>query len=318
MRRRRLLIVGAGSSLCTLAPVMSAPAAVVDDSWADPRRDRRLPLRVRWPDAEGPYPLIVHSHGLGGSRDGGDVWGEAWRQAGFAVVHVQHPGSDTEVLRAGMAALRGAATAEQLRERIVDVQFLVDDVERRSRAGEPGWVRVRLDALGMSGHSFGAHTVQALAGQRYAVSAPGASDPRFKAFVAFSPSPGNVPNAFIGVTRPLLAITGSHDLDPLRNSLTGADRAGVYDGLPPGRRGLLWLAGADHMTFAGNAEQRLRARFGPLKRDLAAAEREPQHHRLVAAITTLWWRANLLGDAQAGGALRTPVGLGEGDRWRAD
>jgi hypothetical protein len=38
----------------------------------------------------------------------------------------------------------------------------------------------------------------------------------------------------------------------------------------------------------------------------------------VAAITTLWWRANLLGDAQAGGALRTPVGLGEGDRWRAD
>lgn len=318
MRKRSLLIAATGFSLLALAPVLSVHAAVVDDSWADVRRDRRLPLRIRWPDGDTPCALIIHSHGLGGSRNGGDVWGEAWRQAGFAVVHVQHPGSDTDVLRGGMTALRGAANAGQLRERIVDVQFLVDEVERRSRAGEPGWVRVRLDALGMSGHSFGAHTVQALAGQRYAVAAPGASDPRFKAFVALSPSPGQVPNAFVGVTRPFLAITGSHDRDPLRDSLTGEDRARVYDSLPPGQRGLLWLAGADHMTFGGNAEQRLRARFGPLKREPVAVEDEELHHARVATITTLWWRAHLLGDAAAVARLRAPAGLGGGDRWRQD
>ncbi len=301
-----------------LAPLRSAHAAVVDESWRDERRDRSLPLRMRWPEGDAPCALIVHSHGLGGSRSGGDVWGEAWRRAGLAVVHVQHPGSDTQVLRAGMAAMRHAASAEQLRERVADVQFLIDEVARRSRAAEPGWARVRLDALGVSGHSFGAHTVQALAGQRYPMAAAHAADPRCKAFIAFSPSPGQVADAFAGVTRPFLAITGSHDDDPLRKAVTGEDRARVYDSLPPGRRALLWLAGADHMSFGGNGEQRLRARFGPLRREPSAADNETQHHALVSAITTLWWRAHLLGDVAAIEALRAPTGLGAGDRWRQD
>jgi len=318
MRRRSLLVGAAATPLLTIAAGLPTLGAVVDDSWVDPRRNRQLPLRTRWPDGDASCALVLHSHGLGGSRSGGDVWGEAWRQAGFAVVHVQHPGSDTEALRAGMAALRSAASAEQLRERIADVQFVLDEVERRTGQGDAGWRRVRLNAIGMSGHSFGAHTVQALAGQRYPVPAEGAADPRFKAFIAFSPSPGTVAHAFSGVTRPFLAITGGHDSDPLRHSMTGEDRARVYDSLPPGRRALLWLAGADHMTFGGNAEQRLRARFGPLRRERVAAENEPQHHQRVAVITTLWWRAHLLGDAAALAALRAPTGLGEGDRWRLD
>jgi predicted dienelactone hydrolase len=318
VRRRSVLIVAAASPLALIVPGLPARAAIVDDSWVDTRRDRQLPLRVRWPDGDAPCALVVYSHGLGGNRNGADVWGEAWREAGFAVVHIQHPGSDTEVLRSGMAALRRAASAEQLRERVVDVQFVVDEIERRTRAQQPGWGRVRADALGMSGHSFGAHTVQALAGQRYPVPASGAADPRFKAFIAFSPSPGQRVDAFANVTRPFLAITGANDGDPLRHAITGADRARVYDGLPPGRRALLWLAGADHMTFAGNGEQRLRARFGPLKRERGAAEAEPRHHQLVAAVSTLWWRAQLLGDAAASAALRAASGLGEGDRWRQD
>lgn len=280
-----------------------------------------MPVRLRWPDGDAPCALIVHSHGLGGSRDGADVWGEAWRQAGFAVLNVQHPGSDTAVLRRGMAAMRKAASAEQLRARVADMQFALDEIARRVQAHEPGWSRVRVDALGASGHSFGAVTVQALAGQRFAVAADGIAEPRFKAFIAFSPSPGQgmpVADGFGQVARPFLGITGTHDNDPLGRGLSSERRASVYDGLPAGQRALLWLDGADHMTFAGNAEQRLRARVGPLRREPGAAEREPQHHRLVAAITTLWWRAKLLRDAQAGAALRAPAGLGEADRWRAD
>jgi hypothetical protein len=121
------------------------------------------------------------------------------------------------------------------------------------------------------------------------------------------------------VTRPFLAaITGTHDSDPLRHAATCAGRARVYDGLAPGQRALQWLEGADHMTFAGNGMPRLRSRFGPLKRDLGAAEAEPRHHHLMAAVTTLWWRAQLLGDAAAMAALRAPAGVGEGDRWRQD
>lgn len=321
---RRRFILRAAVAAAALDTALAAHATVRDDDWLDARRGRRLPVRVRWPDGDAPCALVVHSHGLGGNRLGGDVWGEAWRRAGLAVLHLQHPGSDTEALRGGFSALRAAASAEQLRERVADAQFAAGEAERRARAGEPGWARVRGQALGMSGHSFGAHTVQALAGQRYPVPAAramataAAADPRFKAFIAFSPSPGRAPDAFAGVTRPFLAITGSHDNDPLRQVLTGADRARVYDGLPPGRRALLWLDGADHMSFAGNGEQRLRARSGPLEREPDAAEREPRHHALVAAITTLWWRAQLLGEAQAIEALRAPTGLAEADRWRQD
>ena len=321
MDRRRLLTFAAGLGLL---PQARAAASQDDQSWRDARRDRDIPLRMRWPEGDAPCALILHSHGLGGNREGGDVWGRAWQQAGFAVLHIQHAGSDTEVLRTGMRALRAAASAEQLRARVADMQFAVDEIERRQRAKEPGWSRVRLDALGASGHSFGAHTVQALAGQRFPVAAERAAYPRFKAFIAFSPSLGprlSPAEQFGKVERPFLVATGSDDGDPLGGNKTGADRARVYDGLPPGQRALLWLERADHMSFGGNGEQRLRARWGPLKRERAAAELEPQHQERIAAITTLWWRAKLLGDAQAAAQLRAPAGLaslGEGDRWQQD
>ena len=314
MHRRQLLAQAAALPWLALAPWRAARAAVVDESWHDPRRDRHLPLRIRWPEGSAPCALIVHSHGLGGNRGGGDVWGEAWRRAGLAVVHVQHPGSDTEVLRDGLLALRKAASGDQLRERVADVKFLIDEVERRARANEVAWSRVRLDSLGLSGHSFGAHTVQAIAGQRFLVAAEGVADARFKAFIAFSPSPGQAANAFAGVTRPFLTLTGTHDDDPLRNTMTGEDRARVYDSLPPGRRALLWLDGADHMSFGGNSEAGARAR----RRERSAAAGEERHQALISDVTTLWWRAHLLGDAAALDMLRSPSGLGEGDRWRSD
>jgi dienelactone hydrolase len=314
MQRRRFLLFS--SALAMTAP---ARAAAQDESWFDHARNRWLPVRLRWPAGDGPCALIVHSHGLGGNRVGGDAWGRAWQQAGFAVLHVQHPGSDTEVLRSGgLRALRAAASAEQLRARVQDMRFAADEITRRAQQTEGGWSRVRLDALGASGHSFGAATVLALAGQRYPVSNAGAAEPRIEAFIAFSPAPGNVAGAFAEVRRPMLLVTGSHDADALGRGITGADRAGVYDGLPAGARALLWLDGADHMSFGGNAAQPLLARWGPLAREPMAAELEAQHHERIAAITTLWWRAHLQGDAAAAAALRAPSGLGLADRWRSD
>jgi predicted dienelactone hydrolase len=315
MQRRHFLL---GSSWAAVAAHVHAAAP--DPTWFDSARGRSLPVRVRWPEGDGPCALIVHSHGLGGNREGGDRWGRAWQQAGFAVLHVQHAGSDTEVLRSGMRALRAAASAEQLLARVADMQFMVDEITRRSQQREPGWSRVRLDALGASGHSFGASTVLALAGQRFPVATKGWTEPRFKSFIALSPSPGpiGVAGAFAEVRRPMLLVTGSLDADALGRGITGADRAAVYEGLPAGQRALLWLQGADHMTFAGNAEQRLRARAGPLEREAVAVDLEAQHHDRVAAITTLWWRARLLDDAASAAALRAPAGLEAQDRWRAD
>ena len=324
--QRRTCLKLATAAAAAVAPWRAARATTpdaVDTAWRDSRRERELPLRMRWPAGDSPCALVVHSHGLGGNREGGDVWGRAWQQAGIAVLHLQHPGSDTEVLQGGLRALRAAASGEQLRARVADMRFAIDEGTRRAAQSEPGWSRVRPGALGASGHSFGAGTVQALAGQRFAVADSGVAEPRFKAFIAFSPSPGQGPpagEAFAAVTRPFLAVTGSLDGDVLGRGATPAARTSVADALPSGQRAMLWLEGADHMSFAGNAEQRLRARSGLLKREPAAADNEARHHALVAAVTALWWRSRLLGDAAAMAALREPaqLGLGEGDRWRQD
>jgi len=317
MQRRHLIAAGA---LWPLATHAQSPAETV---FTDRARARDVPLRLRWPAGDVPCAVILHSHGLGGSREGGDVWGRAWQAAGFAVLHLQHAGSDTEALRGGLAALRSAASAEQLVARVADMRFVIDELERRAQAGEAPFTRIRFDALGASGHSFGAQTVQALAGKRFPVALPGAFEPRLKALVALSPSLGRGDRAspqeqFGSVQRPLLVATGSLDGDPLGGPMTGADRARVYDGLPAGRRALLWLDGADHGTFAGNGERRITARRGPLKRADGAQEAEVLHHERIAAVTTLWWRAQLLGDAPALAALVAPGGLGAADRWRMD
>jgi predicted dienelactone hydrolase len=321
-RRRAMLALSASAAAGLQAACASrareAPRRVAlpieDGSWRDATRQREIPWRLRWPPSTGPAPqiaLVVYSHGLGGNREGGDAWGEAWRDAGFAVLHLQHPGSDSSLLREGsIAALRAGATPEQLMERARDVRFALTEIERRARAGVAPWSRVRADAIGMAGHSFGAITTQAVAGQRYPV-ATDLADARPRAFIALSASSARaVPDAFAGITRPFCVITGSLDGDPFGSFDTGEPRARVYEGLPPGQRALLWLDGADHMTFGGNREQRIR-----LQRQRVAREREDAHHALVARITTDWWRAQLLGDERALAALRAPVGLVPPDRF---
>ncbi len=332
LHRRRLLITPAGGVLAAVAALTDtacaasseASAAPQDGTWRDNARQREVPWRLRLPTGAGAsansWPLVLYSHGLGGSREGGDAWGEAWRAAGIAVLHLQHPGSDTDSLRGGVQALRAAVSAEQLVARALDMRFAIDELARRSAAGEEPWVRHRADAIGIGGHSFGALTTQAVAGQRFPV--PSAlAEPRARAFIAFSPSTGRgraaamTPReAFGAITRPFLVVTGSLDGDPFGSHATGEPRAKVYEGLAEGQRALLWLEGADHMSFAGNAMQRLRS-TALFKREPRAERAEPRHHALVAALTTLWWRAHLLGDAEARKALAAPAGLEAGDRF---
>ena len=314
-------MLAAGLALPLIAKGEEQEPVVIDGVWRDAGRHREVPWRARWPAGSGACPLVFYSHGLGGSRDGGDAWCEAWCGAGIAVLHLQHPGSDTAALRGGLRALREAASGQQLAERVHDVRGVMDEVTRQAAAGVAPWSRVRAAALGVAGHSFGAHATQALAGQRYAVAAAFA-DVRPRAFIAFSPSSGRADalpprEAFGGITRPFFAVIGSLDGDPFGSYLTGEPRTLVHQGLPPGQRALLWLEGADHMTFAGNARRRIRS--GVLfARQRVAEQEEARHHTMVARITSHLWRAQLLDDAEARRALAAPAGLGPGDRLELD
>lgn len=314
---RRQWLLSAVATAAAASTSARADTVVQDLSWHDSARQRELSLRVRWPAGAGAAALVVHSHGLGGSRQGGELWGRAWQQAGFVVLHLQHPGSDSEVLREGVTALRRAANGQQLVDRALDVAFVLDQVDRlRSDASSP-WARCARQRIGVAGHSFGAITTLAIAGQRFPAGAR-LADPRPAAFIALSPGAPNglqpLQTTYGGIVRPTLVMTGSHDGDPFGSHTSGEPRARVFDGLPPGDRGLLWLEGADHMSFSGNTRA-MRARAGLLRRHEDAVAREAEHQQAIIAASLLWWRAHLLADASSRAALRAGPALVPGDRW---
>ena len=324
--RRSLLSVALSSAIPTsglLAQPKPSAETTDNEIWVDPSRQREIPVKLRWPDGAlhpGVRPLVLFSHGLGGTREGGGVWGQAWVAAGFVVLHLQHAGSDLAAVRRGASsfadksALRAVASGAQFLARLQDVGFALDEVARRNAAGQGRWGSVRTNQVGLSGHSMGALTTLGMAGQRYPAF-EGITEPRLTSFITLSPGlppTGNAKQAFERITRPLLSITGTRDGDMVGTGATPQRRMAVFDALPAGGKAHLVLKDADHMTFGGQTGRP--AEIVPreqLTRDLQTAQ-----HEQVSAITTDWWRATLLGDASARERLIAPSGLADGDLWQ--
>ena len=321
---RRMALAATAGFLATFAPSLSfaQTPTYADETWQDSRRQRAVPVRIRWPQGAAPaggWPVVIYSHGLGGSRDGGDVWGHAWAASGLVVVHVQHLGSDFDAVRGvassfrDRAALRSVGSADQLLARLQDVVFVLDEIARRQTI-DKAWRSVRHEAMGMAGHSFGAHTTLGVGGQSYPGNT-GVKEPRIAALVALSPTlpaRGDAAQAFASVTQPTLCITGTRDDDVVGSGATPDQRAGVFGALPAGNKAMLLLKDADHMTFGGVTGRAA----GILPREAITTQLQPQHHALVARITTDWWRAHLMGDADAKARLQKPQGLAALDTWQ--
>src|SRR3977135_1666353 len=60
----------------------------------DAARNRDIPVRIYLPATGEPKPVVLFSHGLGGSRSASKFLGEHWAARGYVAVFVQHPGSD--------------------------------------------------------------------------------------------------------------------------------------------------------------------------------------------------------------------------------
>lgn len=261
----------------------------------DAKRGRDLPLKVYLPATSNAAPVVLFSHGLGGSCENNPYLGNQWAARGYVVVFVQHPGSDDSVWKekpAGgrLESMREAASARNFALRVKDVPAVLDQLARWN--GEGGHVlagRLDLTRVGMSGHSFGAVTTQAVSGQHFARGLMNYTDSRIKAAVAFSPSSpkvGNAERAFGEVKIPWLLMTGTKDTSFI-NDTDVASRLAVYPALPAGGKYELVLAGAEHSAFGDRA----------LPGDKEA--RNPNHHRAILALSTAFWDACLRGDAAA-------------------
>lgn len=325
LKRRSCLSALLGSAVVGLPTWAQASGAELqNETWFDTARQRELPVTLRWPTVAATsgaaLPVVLFSHGLGGTRAGGAVWGEAWAAAGFVVLHLQHPGSDLAAVRAvthsftDQRALRSAASPAQLLARLHDVTFALDEIGRRHAADQGRWGTVRPSQVGLSGHSFGAHTTLGMAGQRYP-GFTGMTEPRLAAFIAFSPSLpvlGDARQVFERLTRPVLCLTGTRDADVAGVGATPERRRAVFDALPAGNKAQLVLQDADHMSFAGQTGRAVEI----VPRAAVTRELQAAHHALIASISTQWWRATLMGDALARQWLNAPPELRPSDQWQ--
>lgn len=265
----------------------------------DEARRREVPVRVQLPDRPGPAPVVLFSHGLGGSREGPAYLGRHWSARGYVVVSLQHPGSDEAVWRGlpmdqRLPALRAAASIDNLMLRLGDVSTVLDQLEHWERdppAGHPPFAgRFDLSSIGLSGHSFGAQTTQVIGGQSLSSVGHRYRDARVKAAVIMSPgTPGgrlDHGDVFQGVRIPWLVMTGTRDASPIGGQ-TVESRLAVFPALPHGPAYQLVLDGAQHSAFGD--------RILPGE----TLSRNPRHHGVILATSTAFWDAFLSGNPAA-------------------
>ena len=270
---------------------------VLAQDWHDSTRDRDVPAKIYFPKSgTAPLPVIVFSHGLGGSRDSCEYLGRYWASHGYVSLHLQHHGSDTavwkgkprpkEALRDSVLDLRNSVN------RPLDVRFAIDKLEKMNRGETSLRGRLDLTRIGMSGHSFGAWTTLAVIGE--AMIGPGGleitlADPRVKAAVALSaPVVGDkkkFDQAYGPIKVPCLYMTGTLDDSPIGETMA-KDRRVPFDHIHDADQYLVVFNGGDHMVFSGRGQR-------------PSHEKDALFQKMICVATTAFWDAYLKDDKQA-------------------
>ena len=265
--------------------------------WTDAKRNRPVPARIYYPKTSaGPFPLIIFSHGLGGTLDGYEYLGRHWAGHGYVCVHPQHKGSDDEVWRNKPDPMKSMQKAvNDYRNGISrpkDVTFAIDQMEKLNTNDPVLKGRVDMKRIGVAGHSFGAYTALASAGQVF--SGPlgikvSFADPRVTAAIPMSApfNKGQDPRkCFAKFATPCLHMTGTLDASPIGE--TSAEQRRIpYDSISGADQYLITFTGGDHMIFSGRGS------------NLSVTAKDAAFQRLIRTSSIAFWDAYLKDDAKA-------------------
>ena len=265
------------------------------------RGNRIVPIKIYYPNfhPDASLPLVVWSHGLGGSTDGAAFLSRYIAGHGYVVLHVQHAGTDSalwegkdghpwDIIKA-LTIPRSASLA-----RFGDVPFVLDAIPEWL-AEHPEIPAIDFKTIGMSGHSFGAMTTQVLCGQQFPDEQgilQDYSDPRFKVGILYSPVPafhltGELPDRIYGgIDRPLFHMTGTEDSSPVEG-FDYTRRLAVYDYSHKAEKLLLILKDGDHMIYNGSRGK------------LGANPNRFKHENIIKIAALAYWEARLKGDKEA-------------------
>jgi dienelactone hydrolase len=266
------------------SPVSEGEVRTFDLDWADPARQRPVPVRLYLPAqaaAARPVPLVVFSHGIGGSRSGYSYLGSHFAAEGYASLHLQHVGSDRGLWTGGsplalVGRLQGAAQEAEAIARVHDLRFALD----QALGGEfaPLLDGQRVVA---AGHSYGANTTLLASGARVVRDGQTLDlrEPRLRAAIVISAPPFYGESSLepiLGPVRlPSLHVSATEDIIRIPGYYSGPeDRVAVFDAIGSPRKALAMFNGGSHSMFtdrAGTGGVLLNGQVKAATKELAAA-----------------------------------------------
>jgi dienelactone hydrolase len=196
-------------------------------------------------------PVIIFSHGLGGTKNQNTVQAEELASLGYIVVAVDHAYDayltifDDGSLADYRSKARDGLTVEefwafrtpQLATRTADIHFLLAVMSARQARGEAPWANMDLNRIGIFGHSYGGATSIMAA----------STDSRIKATIALDgwmlPIPDDTINA--GLDTPFLYIGRGSWGDPINYQKLDS----LLDHSQGNAAKILW-EGTKHMDFS--------------------------------------------------------------------
>ncbi len=279
--------------------------ATVDISLHDNARSQDVPLRITLPQEQGVYPVILFSHGAGGSGHGYASILQYWASYGYVILQPTYEDS-LELQRNSGAASSGMRGVMQEAHdsavwvsRIRDAELVLNSLARIEQLAPAVKGKMNAGSIGAGGHSLGTQTSLALAGATLTL-VPGAqpkssADGRIRATLLMSAQgPGQMgftECSWDKVRVPMMSMTGSRDRGAEMQSPEW--RKAAYDHAPGPDKFHVFIEGASHFSFAGDSVGQRR----PLARFRAGKEQEIE--RLINSISLAFWDAYLKGDAAA-------------------
>ncbi len=238
-----------------------AVTEVPDTVLHDAKRDKELHVRIFYPNEPGPYPVIVFSHGAGGSQACCDALTRHWATYGYITLQPTHDDStlqrrnsgeeDINFLKAVQDALKRPALWQS---RPRDISFVLDSLPALQKRIPALNGKIDPQHIGVGGHSMGAFTADAIAGALVDLPSHRAAnfaDPRVKAVLLLSPQgPGEFgldDHSWDRVSMPLLSMTGS--LDRGAGEQDPEWRKIPFERSQPGDKYHVFIQGANHMSF---------------------------------------------------------------------
>ena len=262
--RRRYLRVGVAGAMAAFATTRMAWADAVtvgsafdtlDFDWSDTARQRAVPVRLYLPKLVARLPLVVFSHGIGGSRRGYSWLGQHFARQGVACLHLQHVGSDRALWMGNIFGLverlQGAAQSQEAVARVQDLRFALDTLLAGELAG-----RFDSQRIVAAGHSYGANTALLASGAR--ASRDGVvvdlADARVRAAIVISAPPfygeSDPSRILASVAVPSLHVTATEDVIRIPGYFSAAeDRVKVFEATGSARKWLAVYEGGSHSMF---------------------------------------------------------------------